>query len=94
MPEEPNLNTETHCAVDVQLLDDFSSEVDLVAIGPTGKAPREVILLGAGIFEFTTKFGTRTIEATEAAYLIGKSLVWGILTITSNTTITKLTVAW
>lgn len=83
---EEQLNTDENCGTDLQIFTDFSAEVNLVTVGPTGKAPREITIVKAGIVEVITKHGTRTITAVQAGVLLGRGISIGALKLTTNTT--------
>lgn len=85
---------EIHTGFDLQQYDSFSSDVDLVAAGPTGGPARQVIVLGAGggTLEVVTAQGnTRELDATG---LVGIPIVCGIQRITSNTNVGSVLVIW
>ena len=87
------LNTNVFSGIDLQVLTDFSSDIDLVALGPTAKAPRQVIVLaaGGGVLSVTTAHGARTLPAD---LLVGLPITCGILTIGSATDAGSVLVIW
>lgn len=87
------INTAEFTGIDVQELTDFSSDVDLVSLGPTGETPRIVIVLdaGGGNLTVTTAHGTRPLPAS---LLVGIQIVCGIETITSATDVGSVLVIW
>jgi hypothetical protein len=93
MPD-PELSTETYTGVDMQVFTDFDPALDLVALGPTGKAPRQVIVLEGGVgslLNVTTKHGSRSLPGAE---ILKMPVVCGVLTIAASTTVTKVLVIW
>jgi len=95
MADEDIINTEIFTGVDGLEFTDFSSDVDLVAAGPTGKGARQLWVLEAGSGNLTveTKFGDRTYSGD---LLASKNipLQLGMFTIRAATNVGRVLVIW